>query len=141
MSVAEGKYALDLVRLTTINLSVLILLCLVNWFSQYFSIKFYSRSQNELNQLFYSKAAKHVTEELKVSKLIKVFSNDIPLIVDNYIPSLISLIYFGLSFSFGAILIFSLNKIILCYLILIAVCSLLVSKKCQTRYPLLKEIQ
>jgi proteasome assembly chaperone (PAC2) family protein len=41
--------------------------------------------------LFYSKAAKHVTEELKVSKLIKVFSNDIPLIVDNYIPSLISL--------------------------------------------------
>ncbi|WP_369596795.1 hypothetical protein, partial [Enterococcus sp. 8E11_MSG4843] len=79
--------------------------------------------------MFYSKAAKHVTEELKVSKLIKVFSNDIPLIVDNYIPSLISLIYFGLSFSFGAILIFSLNKIILCYLILIAVCSLLVSKK------------
>lgn len=129
MSVAEGKYALDLLRLTTINLSVLILLCLVNWFSQYFSIKFYSRSQNELNQLFYSKAAKHVTEELKVSKLIKIFSNDIPLIVDNYIPSLISLIYFGLSFSFGAILIFSLNKIILCYLILIAVCSLLVSKK------------
>ena len=127
MSMAENPLNFNLVKLLTINIGVFLLLSLINWCSQYFAIKFYTSSQDKLNSLFFKKIANDHSE-LKQSEIVKIFNNDIPLIIDSYIPSIISMLYFIFSFSFGTILIFSLNKTILLYLVLIAVLSLTVAK-------------
>lgn len=122
-----GKNNIKIVELIAINLFVLLILSLINWLAQYFSIQFSTASQQTLNTKVMSKITEK--DDYERSEVVKLFNNDIPLITESYLSSLTSIVYFSLSFIMGTVLILFINKIILLYICVVASLSLFVSKK------------
>lgn len=132
LSLIEKGKDFNFANLVFINIAVFSILALINWLSMYFSIQFKSQSQETLNRVYFEKIASD-EKQLNTAEVIQSFNVDIPLIISSYLSSVSSILYFAFSFTFGAVLIFSLNRVMLVYTILVAVISLLISKKMSNR--------
>lgn len=130
---AENSMNIHFFSLILLNVAVLCMMLFINYFSTKETEKFLAHSKHMLNQMLFSKLTnRNNVNEIENMKIISMFNNDIPVILNNYISVIISIIYFVFSCVIGFIYIGSMNIWISLYISGVSV-AILFSTKWFTR--------